>query len=95
MHSILLALCCMISGSVHAASGAPLAGAALELTGASTARAASDAAGFFAVTVSPGEYRLRASLRGYSAVTVAVESGLSSPPAPTVYCETPPAPLVL
>ena len=74
MHSILLALCCMISGSVHAASGAPLAGAALELTGASTARASSDAAGFFAVTVSPGEYRLRASLRGYSAVTVAVDA---------------------
>ncbi len=74
MHSILLAACCLISGNVHANSGAPLVGARLELRGAVTQRATTDVKGDFALTAAPGTYALAAAARGYAPVTVAVRA---------------------
>ena len=73
MHSLLLAACCLISGNVHAASGAPLAGVRIELRGdVVEAPVSSDARGNFSLLASPGRYRMAASVRGYTPVTVTV-----------------------
>ncbi len=75
MHPLLLAMCCLISGNVHAVSGAPLAGVRVELRGAPVAApATSDARGKFTLTASPGVYQIAASVRGYAPVTVAVKA---------------------
>ncbi|MBD5657651.1 MAG: TonB-dependent receptor, partial [Candidatus Eremiobacteraeota bacterium] len=74
MHSILLAVCCMIGGNVHAISGAPLAGARVELQGATTPPVTTDAAGDFSFLASPGTYRLAASASGYASVTGTVKA---------------------
>jgi outer membrane receptor protein involved in Fe transport len=70
--ALLLAMCCLISGNVHAISGAPLAGARIELRGGS--HTTSDARGDFALTAGPGHYQLAAAARGFAPVTVAVDA---------------------
>ncbi len=77
MHAVLLAMCCLISGNVHAASGTPLVGAHLELRGG--AHATSDARGHFTLAAAPGEYQLAASARGYAPLTVAVDASHDVP----------------
>jgi outer membrane receptor protein involved in Fe transport len=72
VHTILLAMCCLISGNVHAISGAPLGGARVEVRGG--AHTATDAQGNFALSAAPGKYQLAASARGYAPVTVAVDA---------------------
>lgn len=76
MHSIVLAVCCMISGNVHAVSGTPLARAGLVLSSATApaAQVTTDGDGDFSVVVAPGAYQLAASVRGYAPVTVAVDA---------------------
>lgn len=65
MHALLLAVCCMVSGQVHAASGVPLVGAHVVLRGSTTAEATTNARGAFSTNAPPGDYRLSASVRGY------------------------------
>jgi outer membrane receptor protein involved in Fe transport len=72
VHSILLAACCLISGNVHAASGAPLAGARVTLQGSAQQRTSTDAHGDFSFAAAPGAYRLETAVQGYAAVRVAV-----------------------
>ena len=74
MHSLLLAACCLVSGNVHASSGAPLAGVHITLRGSVRAQSSTDAHGDFSVSVAPGSYQLDASVRGYAPVTVAVDA---------------------
>lgn len=70
MHSILFAVCCVVSGAVHAASGAPLAGAHVVLHGAATTTATTDVGGAFSVSAPPGDYQLSASVRGYASASI-------------------------
>ncbi len=70
MHSFVLAVCCMVSGSVHAASGTPLVGARVVLHGATTTTAMTDARGVFNADAPPGDYELSASVRGYVAASI-------------------------
>lgn len=70
MHSVLLAVCCLISGTVHSPAGSPIAQARVVLRGPQTVSASTDAAGTFAVNASAGTYELQASQRGYASVTV-------------------------
>jgi outer membrane cobalamin receptor len=70
MLPVLLAACCLIGGTVHAPSGAPIARAQITLRGATTVTTTSDVKGNFAVEVPPGRYDLTAVARGYAAVTV-------------------------
>jgi outer membrane receptor protein involved in Fe transport len=70
MHGLLLAMCCLISGNVHAVSGTPLAGARIELHGG--AHTTSDAHGDFALTAAPGTYELAAASRGFASETVEI-----------------------
>jgi outer membrane receptor protein involved in Fe transport len=74
VHPILLAMCCLIGGNVHAISGAPLAGAQVEVRGATTVRTLTDAQGNFAVTAAAGTYEVAASARGYAPLTVAIRA---------------------
>jgi len=72
MYSIVLALCCLISGFIHSQSGTPLANVHIVLVGPSHSVANSDAKGDFSITAAPGPYTLNASVRGYSSVTTAL-----------------------
>ncbi len=63
-------LCCLVSGSVRTATGAPISGAQVVLRGASTARATSDAQGSFAIRIAPGTYVLDGSDSGFASVSV-------------------------
>lgn len=74
MYSVLVAVCCMVSGNVHAISGTPLAGAGVVLRGTANAPVTTDRAGDFSLLVRPGSYLLGASVRGYAPVTVAVKA---------------------
>jgi outer membrane cobalamin receptor len=75
LFSVLLATCCLVGGSVHGISGAALAAANLVLRAGSAMRSGTtDAAGRFSIQASPGEYRLTASARGYTSVTVDVKT---------------------
>jgi len=74
MHPILLAACCLISGNVHAISGAPLAAAHVEVRGHTKVDTQTDAKGAFSVTVDPGTYEVAASATGYAPATVAVDA---------------------
>jgi outer membrane receptor protein involved in Fe transport len=67
---VLLAICCVISGYVHAISGTPLAGARVEVRGG--AHTSTDAAGNFVLTTAPGRYAVSAAARGYAPLTVTV-----------------------
>ncbi len=67
---ILLAVCCLISGHVHAASGAPVADARIALHGTAARSAASDSTGSFSVQAPAGDYQMDVSARGFGSVTV-------------------------
>lgn len=67
---IIAALCCLVAGRIHAASGAPLANALLVLEGPTETRTHSDAQGGFTLTAPPGSYLLSASAQGYVPVTI-------------------------
>ncbi len=79
MHAILLAMCCLISGNVHAPSGGPLAGVRVELHGAGNARASTDRFGNFAFQANPGTYQLRVSAPGYAPLTAAIDADRDLP----------------
>jgi outer membrane receptor protein involved in Fe transport len=72
MHALILAVCCLATGHVHAMSGAPLAGVAVTLHGAQSASTASDERGDFSVQVPPGQYQVSVAVRGYIPVTLAL-----------------------
>jgi hypothetical protein len=69
---ILLAICCSVGGNVHAISGAPLAGARVDMRGGP--HTSTDSGGNFALTVAPGRYQLRTTARGFAPLTVAVDA---------------------
>ncbi len=72
MHSIILAICCLITGNVHAQSGAPLSNVHIVLHGGAPLETVSDPSGEFSITAPPGAYRLDASVAGYSPVSVSL-----------------------
>ena len=53
MHAVVLAVCCMISGNVHAVSGTPVSGAHVVLQGPVPGDVSTDANGDFTLTVRP------------------------------------------
>ncbi|MBV9232789.1 MAG: TonB-dependent receptor [Candidatus Eremiobacteraeota bacterium] len=70
MFSALIAACCLIGGTVHAASGAPVAHATVRVRGAVSVDTASDEKGNFALQAPPGRYDLTVVAPGYATVTV-------------------------
>lgn len=70
MPTLLLAVCCLIGGWVHAPSGAPIAHAQLTLNGPAHAATTSDERGRFSLNVPAGRYDLTVVARGYGTVTV-------------------------
>ncbi|HEY9181463.1 MAG TPA: carboxypeptidase regulatory-like domain-containing protein, partial [Candidatus Baltobacteraceae bacterium] len=70
MFAALFAVCCLVSGFVHAPGGAPISDARITLTGPQSAQTASDAAGHFSIQTGPGTYRVDAVRRGYAPLTV-------------------------
>jgi outer membrane receptor protein involved in Fe transport len=74
VHAVVLAVCCMISGNVHAVSGTPVSGAHVVLQGPVPGDVSTDANGDFTLTVRPGAYRLAASALGYASLTVEVDA---------------------
>lgn len=79
MHAVLLAMCCLISGTVRAISGTPLAGVEVDLHGTISAHTSTDEQGRFAFTAGPGKYQLAASASGYAPVTVSVAANNDVP----------------
>ena len=74
MAPLVLAICCTISGNIHAESGSPLPGASVVLRGATATPVAVNAKGDFSLLAPPGSYQLAASVRGYAPVTVTVNA---------------------
>ncbi len=77
MTIFLVAMCCAISGSVHAVSGAPVAAAQVlvrAVSGGSAASATTDASGSFSVTEPPGTYTVAASAPGFAPVGLTVDA---------------------
>ncbi|HEY1429560.1 MAG TPA: carboxypeptidase regulatory-like domain-containing protein, partial [Candidatus Tumulicola sp.] len=74
MHGILIALCCMVSGTVHSPSGAPIANAQVVFSGPASASATTDVKGGFSVQVAPGRYSIGANARGFIAITADIGS---------------------
>jgi outer membrane cobalamin receptor len=70
MLSALIAVCCLVGGTVHAPSGAPIARAALTLRGPKTVETTTDVKGNFSVVIPAGRYDLTVVAYGYAAVTV-------------------------
>lgn len=70
MHSLLLAMCCLISGHVSSASGAPVAHARIVLDGPKRLDTESGVNGDFSIEGPPGRYALTASAKGFATVTV-------------------------
>lgn len=70
MFVLLTAVCCLVSGVVHAPSGAPISDARIVMHGPATEQATSDAFGRFSLQAVRGTYRLDAMRRGYVPVTV-------------------------
>lgn len=70
MLSALIAVCCLVSGTVHAPSGAPIARAALTLRGPKTVETTTDVQGNFSVVIPAGRYDLTVVAHSYAAVTV-------------------------
>jgi len=68
--SILLAICCLISGHVFTVNGAPVANAHIVLDGPRHLETSSDEAGAFTSQVSSGRYILTAQARGFTTATV-------------------------
>ncbi len=75
--AIIVAMCCTISGNVHAVSGTPLADVRIEVRGG--AHTTTDAHGDFTLTEAPGAYQIGVSVRGYAPVTVAVRADRDVP----------------
>jgi outer membrane receptor protein involved in Fe transport len=73
MHGLLLAVCCLVGGNVHAPSGAPIAHALLVVDGLRRVETTSDAKGNFSVSVPPGSYTITAVAHGY--VPVQADTG--------------------
>ncbi|HEX3463834.1 MAG TPA: TonB-dependent receptor [Candidatus Elarobacter sp.] len=72
----------VVQGTVKTASGAPVAGASVKLSGPATATATTDANGAFTVTVPPGIYRIDVTRGGYVAAVLsdfAVVAGTTVP----------------
>jgi outer membrane cobalamin receptor len=92
MHSFLLAACCLVTGHIHAVTGAPLTAAHVSVHGSTAQAAVSDIDGSFTLTVAPGAYQLDATAKGYVSVSVdlnvtddsKVEIGLEPLDAPTL-----------
>ena len=70
MFPALVAACCLVTGTVHTPSGAPIAHAQVTLRGPQTAGTVTDAKGAFSIEVSPGRYAMSVVARGYATVTV-------------------------
>jgi outer membrane cobalamin receptor len=70
MLPILLAACCLVSGTVHTPSGAPIARAEITLRGPRTFATTTDEKGVFSVTIPPGRYDLTVVANSYATVTV-------------------------
>ncbi len=70
MLTTLIAACCLIGGTVHAPSGAPIAHANITLRGPQPVSTTTDAKGSFSAQVAPGRYTLTAVAAGYAPVTV-------------------------
>ncbi len=68
MHPLLLAACCLISGNVHAPSGAPIAGAQLIVAGSQHVETTSNVKGDFSFEAPPGRYTITALARGFAPV---------------------------
>src|SRR5271154_2090392 len=71
-----------LTGAVHDGTGAPVVGAHVTVTGATTQTATPDAAGNFSVTVPAGIYRVAIDKGGYNAVAltdVTAAPGTSTP----------------
>jgi hypothetical protein len=66
----LVAACCLVSGTVHTPSGAPIARAAITLRGPATVTTTTDVKGNFAAQVPPGRYDLTVTAAGFTTVTV-------------------------
>ena len=92
MHTFLLAACCLVTGHVHAVTGAPLVAAHVSVHGSTAQAAVSDIDGSFTLTVAPGAYQLDAKAQGYVSVSIdlkvgddsKVEIGLEPLDAPTL-----------
>jgi hypothetical protein len=72
----------MISGTVRSASGAPIAGASVQISGPTTTQTTTDAKGGFAVSVPPGVYSVTVRKGGFNPATLAdltVVPGTSAP----------------
>jgi outer membrane cobalamin receptor len=70
MLSALIAACCLVTGTVHSPTGAPIARAQLRLQGSQTVTTVTDAKGDFSAQLPPGRYDLTVVARGYASVTV-------------------------
>jgi hypothetical protein len=67
---LIIAACCLIGGSVHTPSGAPIARATVKLRGPTNVATTTDAKGNFAVQAPPGRYDLTVTAAGFATVTV-------------------------
>ncbi|MBV8639653.1 MAG: TonB-dependent receptor [Candidatus Eremiobacteraeota bacterium] len=75
MHVLLLAVCCIVSGHVHTASGAPIAGAHVVVEGRSGGGVVTTADGSFSLSVPPGDHQLDLSSKGYLSASVDIVVG--------------------
>lgn len=67
---MLVAACCLIGGTVHTPSGAPIAHASLKFRGPVNVATTTDAKGNFSVQAPPGRYDLTVTAAGFATVTV-------------------------
>jgi hypothetical protein len=67
---VILAACCLIGGSVHTPTGAPIARANVTFRGPANVSTVTDVKGNFSVHAPPGRYELTVVASGYAAVTV-------------------------
>src|SRR5579862_6676949 len=70
MNEMLLAVCCMIAGHAHTASGSPIADVRVVVEGQSGSSAVSTADGSFSIVVPPGDHQLDFSAKGYLGASV-------------------------
>jgi outer membrane cobalamin receptor len=70
VHPIIVAVCCLVAGNVHAQSGAPLANALVVVSGGVEHRTTTDARGDFSLMAGPGPHSVVASVQGYAPISV-------------------------
>jgi vitamin B12 transporter len=68
--ALLAAACCLISGTVHSASGLPISDALIVVRGPQTKHTTSDARGTFSIQTDRGTYRVDAMRRGFAPLSV-------------------------